>query len=172
MEYTIDNTQPQSCRMTFLRAELLYDIGNLAYVEGDLAGDDAHAAHQIFDVTQQGNVDRVTRILNLAFAACVEALYPYTKKEDDGTDRTDTLSIPESYTITLTLPPGFSATTLDLLAELIHEYIVCRVMADWLSITKPDSQANWETKAAAARQRMQTALMSRRGNVRRRTKPF
>lgn len=37
---------------------------------------------------------------------------------------------------------------------LACEYIVCRVMADWLSITKPGAAARWSAKARDAMEAM------------------
>ena len=54
---------------------------NYSFVEGDIMqAEDEHARHQVFDIGQDGNVDRVTRILNLVHSECVEMLFPYTKE--------------------------------------------------------------------------------------------
>ena len=67
--------------LTFKRSALIYDIENYAFVEGDVMhSDNEHAKHQVFDIAQDGNVDRVTRMLNLAYSECVEIMYPYTKE--------------------------------------------------------------------------------------------
>lgn len=166
---------PRSVTLTFKRSELLYDAENYSFVEGDIMKtDDDHDRHHVFDIGQEGNIDRVTRVLNLAHAECVEMLYPYTKEaipeEQEALD--DILSAPEAYDIALTLPATFSQSTVRLLSNLIHEYLVCRVLADWMSITNPDSQQNWEEKAAGIKMKIQTSLMSRAGKVRLRLKPF
>lgn len=68
--------------LEFSRKALIYDISNCAYVEGDvMPADDEHSKHQVFDIAEDGNIDRVTRILDLAHAECVEMMYPYTKVE-------------------------------------------------------------------------------------------
>ena len=161
--------------LTFKRKELIYDAGNYSFVEADILpeGDECRR-HQVFDITQDGNVDRVTRVLNTAHAECVEMLYPYTKEEipDEQEALDDVLKEPETYEIRLTLPDTFSLTTLRMLEELIHEYLVCRVLADWMSITNPEREANWEKKFATLRGKIKSALMSRMGKVRRKLKPF
>lgn len=165
----------KSVTLVFKRAELLYDAGNYSFVEGDIMKEeDEHAKHQVFDIVQSGNVDRVTRVLNLAHSECVEMLYPYTKTEipDEQEALDDVLTEPEEYIIELSLQQGFSLSTLKLLKELIHEYLVCRVLADWMSITNPKSQANWEDKMNALKKKIQTSLVSRSGKVRRKLKPF
>jgi hypothetical protein len=72
----------------------------------------------------------------------------------------------------MSLPEGFSMTTVRLLKQLIHEYMVCRVLADWMSITNPGSQKNWEDKIRTAKSKIQTALVSRRGKVKIKMNPF
>lgn len=161
--------------LVFKRAELLYDAENYSYVEGDIMKeDDEHARHQVIDIGQEGNVDRVTRVLNLAHAECVEMLFPYTKTEipDNLWRLNDILNAPDAYRIVLKLPESFSVTTVKLLEHLIHEYLVCRVLADWMSITNPRSMANWEMKLNSIREKIQTSLVSRTGKVRRKCKPF
>lgn len=161
--------------LSFKREELLYDAGNYSYVEGDIMkAEDEHAKHQVFDIVQDGNVDRVTRVLNLAHSECVEMLFPYTKNEiqSDGCMLDDKLTEPESYDIILSLPKCFSMTTVRLLKDLVHEYLVCRVLADWMSITNPSSQKNWEVKLEELKTKIKTSLVSRRGKIKRKLKPF
>ena len=175
--YPCCNNQQQikPVTLTFKRSELLYDAANYSFVEGDIMkADDEHARHQVFDIAEKGNIDRVTRVLNLAHAECVEMLFPYTKEEiADGQEAlNDVLTAPEEYHIVLNLPVGFSLTTVRLLQNLIHEYLVCRVLADWMSITNPNSEANWERKFESLRSKIRTSLVSRTGKVRRKCKPF
>ena len=175
--YPCCNSQQQTkpVTLTFKRSELLYDAANYSFVEGDIMkADDEHARHQVFDIAERGNIDRVTRVLNLVHAECVEMLFPYTKEEiADGQEAlNDVLTAPEEYHIVLNLPVGFSLTTVRLLQNLIHEYLVCRVLADWMSITNPNSEANWERKFESLRSKIRTSLVSRTGKVRRNCKPF
>lgn len=167
--------QTRSVTLTFKRAELLYDAENYSFVEGDImATDDVHAPHQVYDIAQTGNVDRVTRVLNLAHAECVEMLYPYTKEEiPEGQEAMDdVLTAPEEYDIVLNLPENFSMTTVQLLRHLIHEYLVCKVLADWMSITKPESMENWQMKFETIKEKIRTSLLSRRGRAKLKLKPF
>lgn len=167
--------QSKAVTLTFKRTELLYDAENYSFVEGDIMkADDEHARHQVFDIAAKGNIDRVTRVLNLAHAECVEMLFPYSKEEiPEGQEAmTDVMTAPEEYHIVLNLPDGFSLTTLKLLTHLVHEYLVCRVLADWMSITNPGSQANWEEKFRELKTKIQTSLVSRTRKIRRKCKPF
>lgn len=165
----------KTAKLVFRRAELLYDVENYSFVEGDImqTGDE-HARHQVLDIGEGGNADRVARVLDLAYVECVEMLYPYTKEEVREVQEVldDVLTYPEEYVIGLRLPAGFSFSTLRLLKELVHEYLVCRVLADWMSITNPGSRANWEEKADRVKAKIHTSLLSRAGKVRRKPKPF
>lgn len=161
--------------IAFKRAEILYDIANYSYVEGDiLKFENENARHQVFDITQSGNIDRVTRVLNLAYSECVEMLYPYTKEPipDEQEQLNDIITAPEEYVIHLTLPDEFAISTVNLLKNLIHEYLVCKIMADWMSIVNPTSQANWQEKQNTIRDKIQTSLTSRMGKIKRRLNPF
>lgn len=173
--YQYNNEHPRTVLLVFKRSELVYDAENYSFVEGDIMEtNDEHARHQVFDIGQEGNIDRVTRVLNLAHAECVEMLYPYTKDiiPEDQEVFNDVLTAPEEYPISLTLPDGFSLSTVKLLKELLHEYLVCSVLADWMSITNPKRQANWEDKVASIKSKIQTSVVSRRVKVRRKLKPF
>jgi hypothetical protein len=160
--------------LTFKREEILYDCRNYAYIEGDtMKTADEHDRHQVMDVGEDGNIDRVTRVLDLAFADCVELCYPYSKTElEDETALDDTLQERDALVLHLLLPEGFSQTTAELLRRLIHELLVYRVMADWTSHTKPESETKWAGKAEEVEGKITSSLNSRIGRVRRTLTPF
>lgn len=163
--------------LIFEREQLLYDISNYAFVEGDIVPtEDEHVRHQVIDVTQEGNVDIVTRILDLAHTEVIEFLYPYTKeKVVDGEVLIDVLEETEAYSIELRVPDGFSRTTAVHLRELVHEYIVCRVLFEWLSITNimnPRSREIWQEKVESAKTKIRSALLWRGKRIRLRQSPF
>lgn len=185
----------KTVKLTFKREELLYDIRNNAYVEGDvMQAKTEHDRHQVQDIGEDGNIDRVTRLLDLAHAECEEALFPYTKENvEQETEMDDTPTfvepveetpaeeftneIPDAkptgdYVIRLLVPDEYSKTTVRLIVRYIHEYMVCRVLADWLSITNPPAAANWKAKQDEALEGMKEAVNFRTGRVRRTQTPF
>lgn len=185
----------KTVNLTFKREELLYDIRNNAYVEGDvMQANTEHDRHQVQDIGEDGNIDRVTRVLDLAHAECEEALFPYTKENvEQETEMDDTPTfveqveetpaeeftneIPDAkptgdYVIRLLVPDEYSKTTVRLIVRYIHEYMVCRVLADWLSITNPPAAANWKAKQDEALEGMKEAVNFRTGRVRRTQTPF
>ena len=160
--------------LNFKRTEILDDLKQYSYVEGDiLKTQDEHDRHQIQDIGEDGNVDRVTRVMNLCMADCREILYPYTKVDvEDAETRTDTLVAVEEYNIVMLVPDDFSKTTQTLLELLIHEFVVASIMADWMSITNKPKEETWQKKAEKARRRIKGCMNNRTGKVRRRQHPF
>lgn len=163
--------------LTFYREQLLYDIKNLAYVEGDVLPEEAqHSKHQVQDIGDEGNIDRVTRMLDLALAHCVEVLYPFSKVDvENGLVLNDNLTETATYTVTLLVPDDFSDTTAKYLEQLIHNLLVYYVLADWMSIANvanPNSAANWAAKAQDTEDKIKGKLNARTGRVRKFQSPF
>jgi hypothetical protein len=163
----------RTVRLKFLRAQLLYDIRNYAFIEGDVMGEEKqHAQHVLVDIGEEGNVDRVTRILSVIHAAVIELLYPWTKCEPIEEEIDDCLFAPVEYVVELHVPNDVSRTTLHLLSRLIHEFMVYRVLADWLSITHPEAAVSWAAKAAAVEDEIGKAKNGRKGVFTRKTHPW
>lgn len=167
------NKPRKTITLKFAREQLLYDIGNVAYVEGDVMEvQDEHQRHQVIDITEDGNIDRVTRKLDLAFAEAVEMLYPYAKLPAEDIVYENTLRESTSYEVAITVPIDFSQTTTRLIGQQMHEYMVCRVLADWLSITDKPAAQNWADKAAEAAETIRGNLNARCGRIVRTLRPF
>lgn len=159
-------------RLKFLRSQLLYDIKNYAFVEADVMGEEKqHAQHVLADIGEEGNVDRVSRILAVVHAAAIELLYPYTKVEPIEEEIDNCLFAPDAYYIEMKVPATMSRTTMHLMSRLIHEFMVYCVLADWLSITHPEAAANWRAKAEATEDEIKKA-MNQRGCFTRATHPW
>lgn len=162
----------RTVRLKFLRKELLYDIRNYAFVEADVMGEEKqHGQHVLADIGEEGNVDRVTRILNVVHSAATEMLYPYTKTAVTEDEIDDRLTEPEEYVIEMQVPVTMSETTVRLLSRLVHEYMVYLALADWLSIMSPEAAANWSAKAEATGKEIQRTK-NKRGVLRRPMHPW
>ena len=154
--------------LLFRRDQLLYDIENNCYVEGHIMTKaDEEVVHTVQDVGQAGNIDRVTRTLDLAHADIVERLYPFTQREIHHPVVDDRLRDKPVYGIFLNVPESFSQTTLNLLGKLIHELLTSTATADWMSITNPPKEAIWRLKAEEALRRINEVRSFRRGERRR-----
>ncbi len=160
-------------KLYFKRENLDYSIRNYAYIEHDALGEETeHTRHLVADICEEGNRDRVSEILGLVHAEVIELLYPYTKREAEEEVIDNRIWEPESYLVEVRLPEGFSQTSVHLLSRLIHEYMVCRCLADWLSITHDAAAAIWQEKAAAARAEIGRVKNMRRGVLTRPLQPF
>ena len=149
--------------LAFSREELLYDIAEWAFVEGDVMPvKDEHERHQVIDIAQEGNVNLATRVLNLSHSEVVELLYPYTKEEiKDGERLDDVLEEPEKYEIEMSVPETMSRSSLKYLRDLIHDYMVSRVLREWMSITNninPNSKLNWDDKIEDIKSKIRRGL--------------
>lgn len=170
----VDNKATKNVSLVFDREQLIYDIKNYAYIEGHVWGEgNQHAQHILVEIGEEGNVDRVNRILEVVHAAAIEMLYPYTKQEPlDGEIICNRMWTPDEYQIKMEVPVSMSRTTLHLLNKLIHEFMVARVIHDWLSITHPDAARNWLEKALDATEEINSVKNSRTGVLRRPSHPL
>lgn len=169
-----DSKATRNVTLTFKRNELLYDIKNYAYIEGHVWGEEnQHAQHTLVEIGEEGNVDRANRILGVTHAAVVEMLYPYTKEEPlEQEEISNEMWTPDEYKIQMSIPATMSRTTLHLLCKQIHEYMVARVIYDWLSITHPEAAHNWLEKAFEAEQEINSIKNLRTGVLRRPSYPL
>ena len=160
--------------LTFKREELLYDIKNIGWIKGDALSEEMqHAKHLIQDIGEDGNVDRVTRIMDWAFATCVELCYPFSKVDvEDETEKDDTLTEVDGYVLNLRVPATFSQTTVQLLLRYIHEFIIYCVLSDWFGIVYPEGKGIWDEKLANMETEIRGLLNARTKRVRRKQSPF
>ena len=159
--------------LSWFMSQLMYDIKNYAYIEAMSMDENDVRRSQIMEIGEEGNIDRVRRVLDLKIAIIGERLYPYTKRflEDEAMLH-DKLCNRDGYSLELNVPDDFSATTALMLERVIHEMLVCWVMSDWLSRLKPESWEIWETKAGEMFDGLTHSLTARIGRVRRTQTPF
>lgn len=168
--------EPRRVVLKFGRENLDYSIKNYAYIESHVMEEEQECVkHMVSDICEEGNRDRVTRLLNVIHAGVIEMLYPYTNREVVEETIDDRLWEPDEYVIELHVPATFSQTTCHLLSRLIHEYMVYRVLYDWLTMTdRGDDRAarHWWEKAAEASGEIESIKNMRRGALRRPGHPF
>lgn len=159
--------------LIFLRDELIYDIGNMAFVEGDIMEEGVQdSRHQLQDITADGNVDRVTRVLDLTFSWITEVLYPYARKDLDYEWLSDKFQEKRYYALELRLPESFSDTTFVYMKNLIHELLVCRALYDWTLTTKPEAAPAWKLRGDDAASELRGVKARRGRRTRLRQSPF
>ena len=162
--------------LTFHRVELLHDINAVAYVAGDVLPEETqHSKHQIQDIIQDGNRDIVTRIMNLAFQECVNFLYRYSQiPAADVTTADDTFTALRRYDVKLTVPSDFSKYTIIYIKDLIHAFIVARVLYEWFAMFHPDINRAllWKQKSEDAKDELKSATTKHSKRKRLTQSPF
>lgn len=157
-----------------IRSQLLYDIGNIGYVEGDVTEEELlHARHTIQDICQSGNIDRVTRIMDLVHGKCADILSPISAGEEcEGGEIGDEIEDVTEYSITLKAGPGLGQSTAKLICDIIHELIVSSVLFEWLGIANPKSAEKWGAKQEALLGQLRSIAYRSQMGARRPMNPF
>lgn len=158
---------------------LLYDIANMAYLIADTGEPLRHTLHRVRDICQDGNIDRVARILGLAYSRALSVLSPILVNPKINPDK-DESSMPHDYVFNFKCNGGFKyliTTELKLhLKETIHEYMVCMVLADWLAVTLPEAADVWKFRVDKALEALSDSVASISysacGSLRRTLSPF
>lgn len=160
--------------MNFKRENLLYDIANVAYIEGAIQKKESeHDAHFTMDIVQDDNVDRITRILDRMYVQCVKVLSPYTDEcISEDVELNDDFEETDTYTIVMNVSKKFLKPYARLIKTLIHEYMVSTSLFEWLAITKPNSAEFWYNKAEETLQEIRSALNTSSGVFERPTSPI
>ena len=155
-------------------AQILYEIQNNSHIIAEQTlnneNDNFERAANM-QPTEENELQLINRYINIALAECTEMLFPYTKEEIVDSDINCNTGA-DVYSMALTLPNDFSMTTVTLLRNLIPEYVVCRALANWMSVANPAIQEIWGIKCREVKNKIQSALLSRVGKMKRRLKPF
>ena len=149
--------------MKITKKALLYDIANLAYTIADNGEPGDHCLHRVRDICQDGNIDRVARILGLAYADILSILLPLITTPAINIDR-DFSSSPHDYEICFRNDESLKFRLTNerklKIKETAHEYMVCMVLADWLAITFPEAADVWKFRMDDALNSLQTLVSS------------
>ena len=165
--------------MILKKKALLYDIANLAYIIADTGETDNHSLHQVRDICEEGNIDRVSRVLGLAYSQILSVLFPILQSPKIEINR-DQSAQPHDYEISFRCDGALkyrltSEKKLEI-KETCHEYMVCMVLADWLGVVYPVAADVWRFRAEKAmealRSKVTELVVSFTGGLRRSLSPF
>ena len=128
--------------------EVLSDIRSAAWLESELHQDlDRHRRHQMADICEEGNIERVRRILGVSEAE-IRLTLQNILVPDRHSSHTNVLEQPDFLTFRFLFPLRESSLTF--LKEKIHDYMVAAVMADRSAVIIPECAAIWQERADAA----------------------
>lgn len=157
---------------------VMQEVANLLYVIGDVREGEyrAHTLHNTFDICAPGNIDRAHKTLDLAVAqvetlvysgsgSCSSGSYGSCSSGSygsgfSGSGRVGAVGIGRGVV------GGWDLLRWRLVSRLVHEYLVAKVVADWLEVAFPPITAHmsgtvssrvtdsvvsvWKEKAATA----------------------
>ena len=120
------------------RERVLRDVANLAYVAADIREGrfKPHELHQTFDICEGENLERIDHIIDTATEE-LKHLF------GDNLDYRANNNINERFCNNLDCRQPESK----LMALYSHEFVVTRVLGDWLSLTLPEAAGVWQEKA-------------------------
>lgn len=148
--------------LVILSSEIFADIRSAAWLESELHPElDRHRRHEMADICEKGNVDRVWRVLGVGVAeirlALLKLLCPQCL-----ISTVNELECPASWHFRFAVP--LQEATPVYIKEKIHEYLVASVMADRTSVIIPQGASVWSDRAdmalAALREVSSTAQIS------------
>lgn len=166
------------------KEELVYDIKNTAFAFADslpTADTDPKTLHNIYDVGEEGNRDKLARILDSTVEDCREMLFRYTKVEMQGggfesNDWEECVGAPmndeEAYYMEMQMPQGFSKTSVHTMAVYIHDYIVNQALYEWMMIVYQTGADRFWALAEEKRQKIKDASNRSAGRCRLKLHPF
>ena len=166
------------------KKELVFDIKNTAYIFADsyVSKDvDPKQLKNAFDIGEDGNRDKLARILDSAVEDCREMLFRFTKSEVGGNgfesnEWEECIGSPtndeDAYYLAMMVPDGFSHTSVHTIAVYIHDYIVNQAMYEWMMIVLPEAADRFWALAEDKKQKIKDASNRSARRCRIRLHPF
>lgn len=128
-----------------LSREVIADIRSAAWLESEIHPEcNLHQRHEIADICEKDNIERVWRVLGIC-AAEVMMVLRRLLLPDRMCRFHDNLERPDSWQFVFRhrLPPQVG----NFFKEKIHEFMVARVMAERLAVLIPPAAACWKERA-------------------------
>ncbi len=134
--------------LSILSAEILDDVRSAAWLEAEIHPElDRHRRHEMADICEPDNVERVWRVLALC-EAHVRLALTRLLCDPERTQEVNLLLRPTKWYFRFRF--AISAAVAGFLREKIHDYMVAAVMADRAATIIPDATATWQERRDAA----------------------
>ena len=160
--------------LRFSREEIIADVKHAAWVQYDIVGEgketNLHRRHLVAEIAESPHIDRAARLLEDAFYSLLEVLAGYVDESvADGDESDNLLRFPEQLTARLRVPADMPRSALHALRSAMHQFMVNRLLADWLAITDPAASEKWALAAAGNLEQVKSLRNRRKGTLRIRT---
>ncbi|MDE6637512.1 MAG: hypothetical protein K2K32_04670 [Muribaculaceae bacterium] len=134
--------------------EVIADLRSAAWLESELHPElDRHRRHEMADICEEDNIERVWRVLGIAASQVRLSLQkilclqkPYSPEND--------LEQPESWEFHFKFP--LQKSTLSFIKEKIHEYFVAVVMSERCAVIISKAAGTWKERADASLAELKT----------------
>lgn len=146
--------------ITLKADEVLADIRSAAWLEQELHSDlDCHRRHQMADICEPDNIDRIWRVLGLSIAEIRLDIQRILRPQEDNLSDNE-LESPEQWSFAFLFP--LLPDVVSFLKEKIHEYLVAMAMADRTEVIIPQCAHIWRERASEARSALREAALTAR----------
>ena len=128
--------------------EVLAEVRSAGWLKSELHPElNRHRRHEMADICEAGNIERVWRVLSVAVAEVRLSLLKMLC-QDKHFSHADDLEQPDSwhFRFLFHLPKDI----LGFIKEKIHEYMVAAVMADRTGVVIPEASAVWHERRDAS----------------------
>lgn len=148
--------------------ELVFDIQNKTYLTGrsreadNTKGYEAASHIQVSDDDE--NSYQIRRSISNAFCNLKTELAEYLNDDATSTDNLVKSEIDSDTALVLKfmMPSNYNQAAEDNLGASLHQYIVCRAIADWYTITNKADTADYTALTDAALESARRAIYKRR----------
>lgn len=129
-------------------SEVLADVRSAGWLESELHPElNRHRRHEMADICESDNIERVWRTLGVCEAEIRLALLKILMPEKESS-QVNGLERPEFWTFRFLF--RLPAPTASFIKEKIHEYMVATVMADRTAVIIPEASAIWQERSESA----------------------
>lgn len=160
--------QKRKIILTLKKDRLLYDIKNECHILADTsANEDIHARHSLHDIAEGSNEDYLSSEMDAAYYDLAERFFPWTKELMETEESEEEELIPanwdfvehpwkrekikdqeeedarydgDTYVWTIYADTNIAKQTPARWKWLMHQYIVKRVVSEWISIVDPNDK--------------------------------
>lgn len=135
--------------------EVIADIRSAAWLEQELHPElDRHRRHQMADICEPDNVERVWRVLGIAIAEIRLVLLKILQPRDDLLPANE-LERPSEWRFAFRF--RIAPDVMEFLKEKIHEYLVAMVMADRAAVIIPQCADIWHDRTTETLSALRTS---------------